>query len=320
MVLLRGLASHPDHNFKAFICRGFRLRFRVGFDGTVALRSARNNHPSSAQDELVVSTHIASEVVVGRMVGPILSCWGAHVHTSPIGLIPKPHQPGQWRLITDLSAPTGHSVNAGIREDLCSLQYASVDDAVAILRILGRSTQLVKLDLKDAYRFVPVHPADHGLLGISWQNRIYVDRALPFGLRLAPKVFTAVADAIDWCLHDVGIHHQLHYLDDFLFFGHPGTDEAGAILSTVVKTFHELGVPVATHKTEGPAVCVSFLGILIDSQRMELRLPREKLMRIQSLITAWVSKRSCRRKELKQFVGHLSYAATVVRQGQNTIF
>ena len=52
------------------------------------------------------------------------------VRTSRIGVIPKPHQPGKWRLITDLSSPKRESINDGIDLVLCSVSYASVDDAV----------------------------------------------------------------------------------------------------------------------------------------------------------------------------------------------
>ena len=34
-----------------------------------------------------------------------------------------------------------------------------------------------------------------------------------------------------------------------------------------------LGVPIAGHKTEGPAKCLTFLGIELDSEAMEVRLP-----------------------------------------------
>ena len=68
---------------------------------------------------------------------------------------------------------------------------------------------LVKSDLKDAYRIVPVHPDDYHLLGIAWDECVYVDRALPFGLCSAPKIFSAVADFIAWVLHQQGIPHQL---------------------------------------------------------------------------------------------------------------
>ena len=61
-------------------------------------------------------------------------------------------------MICDLSAPVGTSVNDGISPELCSVQYSTVDDAVGIIRQLGRDTQLVKLDIKDAYRIIPVHP------------------------------------------------------------------------------------------------------------------------------------------------------------------
>ena len=96
-------------------------------------------------------------------------------------------------------------MNDGISSNLCSLHYASVDDAVDIIKKLGRGTQLVKLDVKDAYRIVPVHPSDCHLLGIRWRDRTYVDRALPFGLRSAPKIFSALADLVAWVLDQQGI-------------------------------------------------------------------------------------------------------------------
>ena len=112
-------------------------------------------------------------------------------------------------MIAHLSFPHGSSVNDGIPPELCSLAYASVDDAVlayasvdnAVEHIphLGHSAQMVKMDLKYAYRVVPILPHDQSLLGISWQGRTYVDQALPFSLRFAPKLISAVADAIAWC-------------------------------------------------------------------------------------------------------------------------
>ena len=53
---------------------------------------------------------------------------------NPFGVIPKLHQPGKWRLIVDLSHLKGSSVNDGIKSELCSLLYPSVDDAVSILQ------------------------------------------------------------------------------------------------------------------------------------------------------------------------------------------
>ena len=61
-------------------------------------------------------------------------------------------------------------------------------------------------------------PQDWHLLGVCWEGSVFVDQALPFGLRSAPLLFTAVADAIGWALIQAGASPLIHYLDDFLFF------------------------------------------------------------------------------------------------------
>ena len=57
------------------------------------------------------------------------------VHVSPFGVILKSE--GKWRLIVDLSSPKGGSVNDGIRKELCSLSYMSVDEVAASVVKLG---------------------------------------------------------------------------------------------------------------------------------------------------------------------------------------
>lgn len=71
-------------------------------------------------------------------------------------------------------------MNDGIEPELCSLSYSPVDVAA---KALGK-----EVDLESAYRQVPVHPDDRWLLGICWRGKLYVDLALPFGLRSALKI------------------------------------------------------------------------------------------------------------------------------------
>ena len=217
--LALALRCHPDNAFSSFILRGMAQGFHIGFDqSTCCPRSCSANHPSALANRTVVDVYIANEVTLGRLIGPLAREVAVGMHVSPIGLVPKAHQAGKWRMIVDLSCPHGHSVNDGISPSLASIQYASVDHAVQIILSLGQHTLLVKIDLKDAYRIVPVHPGDHHLLGIAWQGCTYIDRCLPFGLRSAPKLFSAVSDALAWAFMCAGIHGQVHYLDDFLLF------------------------------------------------------------------------------------------------------
>ena len=89
---------------------------------------------------------------------------------------------------------------------------------------MGCRTWLTKLDVEAAYRIVPVHPEDRQLLGMLWGEELFIDTALPFGLRSAPKIFNALADGLQWILEGQGAS-VIHYLDDFLFFEPPGEKE-----------------------------------------------------------------------------------------------
>lgn len=90
------------------------------------------------------------------------------VHTSPIGLIPKKGKPGQWYLIIHLSSPDGGSVNDGIDQDMASLKYPTVDHLAMLVQQVSRGTYLVKADVKEAFRNIPIHPNDRWLLGMEW--------------------------------------------------------------------------------------------------------------------------------------------------------
>ena len=313
--LWSAMQHHPDQRLAGYILSGLTNGFRIGFDRRCRLRCNGRNHPSSTEQPLIVQQHIELEQARGSLVGPLSPSLATTVHVSPLGLVPKPHS-DKWRLIVDLSSPEGRSVNDGICSDLTSVVYASVDNAVEIIRRLGPGTELVKMDLKDAYRVIPVHPQDHHLLGIQWCGDTFIDRSLPFGLRSAPKIFTAFSDMVAWAIHYRGVRHLLHYLDDFLLFGQPGTLEASQAVATAREVFAEAGIPVAEHKTDGPATSVTFLGILVDTVLFQLRLPADKLARLQVMVRQWLDRRSCTRRELESLTGHLAHAAIVIRPGR----
>ena len=311
------LVSDPDKEFAAYILRGLREGFRIGYKyGSHELRPASRNMQSAKQNKQVVEECLAKEVAEGRVVGPLNPANIPGVQISPFGVIPKPHQTGKWRLIMDLSAPEGQSVNDGIDKRLSSLRYVSVDDVASLVQNLGRGTRLAKMDVQAAYRNIPVHPDDRHLLGMQWEDQLFGDTALPFGLRSAPKLFTAVADALQWVVRSRGVSFIAHYLDDFIIVGPPGSDEYAKNLDRLLETCRELGVPIACHKVEGPSTCIIFLGIEIDTVAMELRLPQDKLQRLVSLIAEWRSRKSCRRQEIEYLIGHLSHACKVVRPGR----
>ena len=114
----------------------------------------------------------------------------------------------------DLSFPHGKSVKDGLDADMASLSYIKVEVATRAAQ-MGRESLLAEFDIEEAYRIVPVHPDNKHLLGIVWNNQLYIDAALPFGLRSAPLIFTALADALQWAIQQRGVPYIAHSLEDY---------------------------------------------------------------------------------------------------------
>ena len=169
----------------------------------------------------------------------------------PIGIIPKKNKPRKWGLIVDLSSPTDASVNDGIQKELCSLSYTSVDAVAKKILALGRGSLIAKMDIKQAYRMVPVYPEDHWLLGMRWDGKVFVDKTLPFGLRSAPLIFSAVADALVWIMKQRGVSFVDHYINNFVTLGAPLSTQCATKLHIMTDMCEDTGTPVEPDKTEG---------------------------------------------------------------------
>ena len=53
---------------------------------------------------------------------------------------------------------------------------------------------------------------------------------------------------------------------------------------------------------------IKYLGIFLDSIKMEACLPRDKIVRIQQIIESFSMRNSCTKKELLSLLGHLNFA------------
>ena len=273
------LSEHPDKDFERYVCTGLSRGFRIGFDRNQPTKSARANMPSASLHSEVIAAFLNKERSLGRIMGPFHD---TRIQVNRCGVVPKGHIPGKWRVITDLSFPPNGSVNEGIDPILCSLTYLSIETVAHTVSLLGTGAMMAKIDIEAAYRLLPVHPQDRLLLGIEWNGEVFCDAMLPFGLRSAPKIFNAVADGLEWILQRKGINYLYHYLDDFIILGRAGSNQCVDDLAALKQVCSELGVPLAADKCAGPATCITFLGIEVDSVSGTLRLPADKLRRLLS--------------------------------------
>ena len=80
-----------------------------------------------------------------------------------------------------------------------------------------------------------------------------------------------------------------------------------------------LGLPLAIDKHEGPARCLTFLGIELDTKAMVARLPQEKVTRLKRMLSRWSGLKCCKKHDLQLLVGYLHDASVVIGPGRTFI-
>ena len=108
-----------------YVLNGIEHGFWVGFAHGSPLSPASCNMHSAALHPSVVDSYISTETREGRMLGSFLLGRFEGLQINQMGVVPKGHTPGRWRLIPDLPYPEGNSVNDGIKSELCSRKHLS---------------------------------------------------------------------------------------------------------------------------------------------------------------------------------------------------
>ena len=132
-----------------YLINGLTHGFRIGFRRPAPLCSASRNMLSAQQHPEVVQEYLAKECHLNRMLGPFSPAeigGMPPLHINRFGVIPKGHNTGKWRLITDLSHPPSQSVNDGVDPALCSLTYSSVDQVAAVVAHFPPGASLAKIN------------------------------------------------------------------------------------------------------------------------------------------------------------------------------
>jgi len=219
-----------------------------------------------------------------------------------------------WRTIFDLSFPQLNSVNDGIPTQLGSLSYEDLEAAIQLVAKHGKHCKMLKRDLKSAFRHIPIAPKDYWLMILQWDNRYFVDLCLPFGLRTAPHIFNLFAEALHWALETTHNWSVSHYLDDFLCIFPPDTDliEQSKAFDAALQ---QMGFQKAPDK-DAAGTCVMHLGFLIDSDAMEVRLPRNKVTRARAMIKEILASKSITANRSEAILGFLSHCCQAIPLGR----
>eukprot|EP00111_Clytia_hemisphaerica_P012840 TCONS_00037755-protein len=234
---------------------------------------------------------------------------------SALGAVPKPDS-DDIRLIHDCSMPPGKGVNSYISVEKQSFQ--SLNDAT---KLIGKGYFIAKVDLRRAYRSVPVHPANFKALGLKWKLpgddhfTYFVDTRLPFGGSSAPGIFHRLTQSVRRMMARRGFSDVVVYLDDFLVVGRT-YEESEAAYMTLRSLLLELGFTISPSKLVTPCQKLVFLGVEIDTIKLTLSLSVKKLSDLKDLLQSFRSRVKATKRQLQQLAGRLNWACKVVFGGR----
>jgi len=313
-ILERELRNFPDKVFVRQLIDNLRHGCSIGYTGPQFTHIADNLQSATQQPEVIDAT-LKEECEAGRILGPFALPPLPNFRTSGLGLVPK--HDGGWRIIYHLSAPANDSINDFIDPELYSLSYCTIDDAYTILNELGPGALMSKIDLKNAFRLIPVRAEDWNLLGICWRQLFYIDTCLPFGLRSAPYLFNQLSTAIHWILqHSKGVRHLLHYLDDFFTAGPAASPTCADNLQAMFSLCEDIQAPIKLSKVEGPTTSMTFLGIHLNSITMEASISADRKQALLDELRWMKQKDRVTKRDLLSLVGKLSFCCKVLPAGR----
>ena len=212
---------------------------------------------------------------------------------------------GGWRPVLDLS-----SLN-----QFLLVRKFKMETLASIRQVVRPGDWAASIDLSDAYFHIPIAPAHRKFLRFAWGDRVFQFRVLPFGLSLAPWVFTRVVRVFLGSLRVQGIRIYA-YLDDWLVLACRQMLCRNHILRTLNQA-SSLGFRVNLPKSDlEPSQVFKFLGTVMDSINMTICPSPERIDRLVSTLLGFKHRRRLKVRQFLSLLGSMESLASIVPLGR----
>ena len=152
-------------------------------------------------------------------------------------------------------------------------------------------------------------------LGIYFNNEYYIDCALPFGSSISCAIFEEIARLVHWIFEQRSSVHFIHYLDNFLWV-HRNFIVCVNTSRVVKETSAEIGLPLAPEKFVEPTQSLTFLGLVFDSVRMAVAIPKDKQDKIEKQLLEMITSKKTTVRKVQALAGSLNFITRVVPHGR----
>ena len=305
------LAGYHDNTIVDYLEFGWP----ADYTGHTPPTATSGNHKEDPAHTTALNNYVDTELKHGALLGPFdappFTPW---FQTSPMMTRPKKNTT-ERRVIVDLSWPKGESVNTGIAKGYYqgsprSYTLPNIMDAADEVTRIGTGSYLWCADLARAYRQLRTCPLSTPLLGISLNNKHYIDIALPFGCRTSSLACARTTNAVVYLLRKAG--HFVHcYLDDFVGMA-PTENQAHQAYNDFKNLTRTLGLDLSPSKCTPPTKTIEWLGFNLSAQKMTVTIPKDKLDQVLQECQEWMVKRTATRKEIQRLAGKLHHIARCI--------
>lgn len=192
--------------------------------------------------------------------------------------------------------------------------HFKMEDYRTAAALLRPTDYMAVVDLKQAYHSVAVCGQHQKFLKFRWKETLYQFTCLPFGLNIAPYIFTKIMRPVLAVLRKQGLL-SVNFLDDTLLIGnteHACSENAGA----TVKLLKQLGFTINEEKSQLiPSTRVKFLGYIFNTLSYTISLPDDKVEKINSKLLLIRDSATPSIQCVAELIGMLTAACPAVTYG-----
>lgn len=217
-------------------------------------------------------------------------------------LVPKPD--GSFRFILNLK-----KLNQFIKAP-----HFKLEDIRTAARLIFPGVHMCTIDLRDAYYLISIQKESRRFLRFEFEGQLFQFTCLPFGLSMAPFIFTKIMKPVVRHLRLRG-YSSVIYLDDFLCV-EENAEKCIKNVRETVEMLEFLGFLINEEKSNTrPSTRCRFLGFVIDSERFSIELTEEKRERLSKAVREFEALEQCSIREFSELIGKLVAACLAMEYG-----
>lgn len=308
-----------------YLINGFRHGFDIHCTAPLDKKRFTNNLKCRVGSQTDLWNKTMTEVRAKRFIGPYSEeeIPLEYFYQSPQGLIPKKNST-KLRNIFHLSYPRqGVSINSCIDPQLCSVKFRDIDYVVKqTLEENSPEVHFSSSDFSQAYRNLPLAKKWWPYLVLMAVNPLdgkkyyFIEKNLPFGLSIAPKIFQDFSDSIAYLVGKItGTAEPANYIDDFLN-AKKGKNQCNYCLLVFLELCQQIGFPVSMEKTVFATQIIVFLGVILNAITRTLSIPDDKVNRAREAIDLVIQSKKITVLQLQQLTGLLNFLGRAVVPGR----